>query len=117
MPLGLELEQVIKAVVAHPNKSRMLLLIDNSNITDQEANLVLSSVMMNLLMQENSEVLDVDAGPEISFVGSLGAMQWEVILPRLRARIVLEHENQQAIAQRNAESIPFFSLLQIPSQL
>lgn len=73
--------------------------------------------MMNLLMQENSEDLDVDTGAEIFFVSSLDAIQWEALLPRLRARIVLEHENQQAIAQSNAESLTFISQLQLNRQL
>lgn len=101
--LGLELEGVIRAAVTHSEKSRMTLLVDASNISEEDANLILSSIAMNLLMQED---LDVTDGPEISLVGQLGEMQWEALLPRLRARIVLENENPQAIAAANAQNIP-----------
>jgi hypothetical protein len=58
---------------------------------------------MNLLMQED---LDVSEGPEISFVGQLGEIQWKALLPRVQARIVLENENQEAIALFKATNIP-----------
>lgn len=110
--LCLELERVIKAIATHPEKSRMTLLIDTSNISDEDANLVLSSVTMNLLMQED---LDIGEGPEISLVGKLGEIQWEALLPRLQARIVLENENQQAIAQVGAWKISCSNLIASPT--
>ena len=58
---------------------------------------------MNLLMQEE---LDVSEGLEISFLGQLGEIQWKALLPRIQARIVLENENQEAIALFKAENIP-----------
>jgi hypothetical protein len=64
---------------------------------------------MNLLMQED---LDVTEGVEISLVGQLGELQWEALLPRLHARIVLEKENEQAIAQAGAETLPACELTQ-----
>lgn len=105
--LGLELQQVIKALATDPDKNNMTLLIDTSNIAEEDAELMLSSVIMNLLMQEN---LEINEGPEISLVGQLSKIQWEALLPRLHARIVLENENQQAIAQAKFENIPFCQL-------
>lgn len=105
--LCLELERVIRAIATHPDKSRVTLLIDTSNISDEDANLVLSSVTMNLLMQEDLEVTE---GPEISLVGKLGEIQWEALLPRIQVRIILENENQQAIAQAKAETLPSYEL-------
>lgn len=101
--LYLELEQVIKAIAIHPDSSQTTLLIDNGNIPEEEAALIVSSVSMNLLMQED---LDVSEGPEISFVGQLGEMQWKALLPRVQAQIVLENENQEAIALFKAANIP-----------
>ena len=100
--LSLDLERVIRAIATHPDRSQMTLLIDTSSISDESANLLLSSVVMNLLMQED---LDVTEGPEISLIGQLDEMQREVLLPRIHARIVLENENQQAIAQAGGETI------------
>lgn len=101
--LGFELEQVIRAIATHPDSSQMTLLVDTKNTNEEEAALILSSVSMNLLMQED---LDVSEGPEISLIGQLGEIQWDTLLPRIQARIVLENENQHAIAQAKAETIP-----------
>jgi hypothetical protein len=72
-------------------------------MVEEDAALILSSVSMNLLMQED---LDVSERSETSLVGKLGEIQWEALLPRIQARIVLENENQEAIAQVKAENIP-----------
>ncbi|NEP62224.1 MAG: glycosyltransferase [Symploca sp. SIO2G7] len=106
-PLCLELERVIKAIATHPDKSYMTLLINSSGISEEEANLYLSAVAMNLLMEED---LDVSEGPEIALVGDLGEIQWEVLLPRLHARIVLEKDNQEAIAQARADTLLSYEL-------
>jgi hypothetical protein len=78
------------------------LLIDNSNISDEEADLALSSVVMSLMMEEE---LDVEESAEIALMGELSEIQWSALLPRLQSRIVLEHENKEAIAQAKADSL------------
>jgi len=103
--LGLELERVVRAIATHPDKSKMTLLVDNSNISDEDANLALSSVAMNLLMEED---LDVSDGPEISLIGQFSEIQWSALIPRLYGRIVLENENTEAIVQAKAQNIPTF---------
>ncbi|KJH71512.1 FkbM family methyltransferase [Aliterella atlantica] len=103
--LCLELEQVIKAIATHPDSSKTTLLIDNGNISEEEAALIISSVSMNLLMQEE---LDISEGLEISFLGQLSEIQWKALLPCIQARIVLESENQEAIAVAKAETIPYY---------
>ena len=105
--LYLQLEQVIRAIATHPDRSQMTLLVDTGNIFEEDAALILSSVTMNLLLQED---LDVSEGAEISLMGKLGEIQWQALLPRIHARIILETENKQAIAQVKAETIPFCEL-------
>ncbi len=105
--LGLELEGVVRAIATHPDKSNITLLVDTSNISDEDANLALSSLVMNLLMEED---LDVSDGLEISLIGQLSKIQWSALIPRLHSRIVLENENIEAIAQAKAENIAFFEL-------
>lgn len=105
--LGVELQRVIAALASHSDKNKISLLIDTSNISEEDANLVLSSVALNLLMEED---LDVADGPEISIIGQLSALQWQALLPRIHARIVLENENKQALAQVGAESLAFLPL-------
>jgi glycosyltransferase involved in cell wall biosynthesis/predicted O-methyltransferase YrrM len=105
--LGLDLQRVMSAFTTHPDKSKMTLLVDSSNISDEDANLVLSSVAMNLLMAED---LDVSDGPEISLIGKLSEIQWSVLMSRLYGRIVLEHDNNKAIAQAKADDIPYYQV-------
>lgn len=105
--LGLELEGVVRAIANHPDKSKMTLLVDTSNIAEEDANLALSGVAMNLLMEDD---LDVSDGPEISLVGHLSEIQREIFISCLHGRIVLENENKEAIAQAKAENIALFEL-------
>ena len=111
--LYLELERVIKVIATHPDQSHMTLLVDTSNISDEDAELAISAVMMNLLMEED---LDVAEGPEIALIGKLSDIQWQALLPRLQARIVLENENKQAIALLKVETIPSFELDRFSSE-
>ncbi|GGA40202.1 hypothetical protein CYANOKiyG1_58420 [Okeania sp. KiyG1] len=94
--VGLELQEVIKSLVSHPDKSKMTLLVDNSNIAAEDADLILSSVVMNLLMEED---LEVDDGPEIILVGKLSQIQWLALIPQLQGRIKLENENVEVMAK------------------
>jgi glycosyltransferase involved in cell wall biosynthesis len=105
--LGFELVQALGKLATHPEKHKMTLLVDTSNISEEDANLALSSVAMNLLMEED---LDVSDGPEISLIGHLSEMQRSALTPRLYGRIVLDNENQEAIAQAKAENISSFEL-------
>lgn len=106
--LGLELKQVVRAIATHPDKSKMTLLVDTSNVSEEDVNLALSGVAMNLLMEED---LDVSDGPEISLMGQLSEIQWEALMPRLHGRVVLvENENREAIAQAKAENMALFEL-------
>ncbi|WP_293335749.1 FkbM family methyltransferase [Microcoleus sp. CAWBG58] len=101
--IGTDLTQAIRAIATHPDRMKMTLLVDTANISEEEANLALSGVAMNLLMEED---LDVTESAEISLVGNLNERQWEVLLGRIQAKLALENENEQAIAAVKAESLP-----------
>jgi predicted O-linked N-acetylglucosamine transferase (SPINDLY family)/SAM-dependent methyltransferase len=105
--LSQDLANVIKAIAAHPDKSHMTLLIESSNNSDEEVNLILSGVVMNLLMEED---LDVTESVEISLIRKLDEIQWEALLPHLQARIILENENQHAIVQTRVQTLPSYNL-------
>ena len=101
-----ELAAVITVLGTHPDRNQITLLIDTSNIPEDyeiDANLILSSVVMNLLMEEDIDVTD---GLEISTVANLSSIQWEFVLTRLHNRIILGHENEEAKAKIKAENIP-----------
>lgn len=100
--ISLELAQVIKTLAINPESAKITLLINVKNIAVEDAELLLSSVTMNLLMQED---LDVIEGLEISLVANLADIQWKALLPRIKTRILLESEDQEAIIQAKAESL------------
>ncbi|MBW4679406.1 MAG: glycosyltransferase family 4 protein [Microcoleus vaginatus WJT46-NPBG5] len=101
--LALELKEILKAVVTHPEKNWMTLLVDTSNIFDEDASVILSSVTMNLFMQED---LDVETEPEISLLSQIDKFQWSALLPRIQTRITLNNENISVISEVGAENLP-----------
>ncbi|MDY7016007.1 MAG: glycosyltransferase family 1 protein, partial [Cyanobacteriota bacterium] len=105
--LGLELQNVIKKVATHPERDRISLLVDTTGISTEDANLLLSGVVMNLLMEED---LEIGESVGISLVGQLAPIQWEALRSRLQGRVVLKYENEQAIAQAGLDNLPTFSL-------
>ncbi|NUN64186.1 glycosyltransferase family 4 protein [Pseudanabaena biceps] len=90
--LGLELAHVVKAIATHPKSSQITLLINTNNIDEDDANLLLSSVTMHLLMEEELEVPEDFA---IATVGHLEEIQWQALLPRIQGRIELENEDKE----------------------
>jgi hypothetical protein len=92
--IGIELQRVIGAIANHPDFPKITLLIYTNGISEEDANLLLSGVAMNLLIQDNLDVEDL----KIFLVEKLDTVQWEALLPRIQARIILKHENQEAIS-------------------
>ncbi|MCX7593322.1 MAG: FkbM family methyltransferase [Fischerella sp.] len=105
--ISLELAQVIKTLAIHAESSNITLLIDTNNIAREDAELFLSSVTMNLLLEED---LDIADGLEIALVINFADIQWRALRPRLYGRIILEYENQQALIQAKADTLPAYEL-------
>ena len=101
------LSGVIEAIATHPDKRLITLLIAAEGIDKEDANLLISGVAMNL--QFHCE-LDVTDDLEISALGKLSEVQWDILRPRIQARFVLERENERAIAQSKAEKIPVIQI-------
>ncbi|WP_414751966.1 FkbM family methyltransferase [Anabaena sp. CCY 9910] len=102
-----ELKQVIKTVSTHPDSGKTMLMINIINVAVDYVEPLLSSITNNLLTQEG---LDVTERLEIALVESLGDVQWKALLSRLHGRIVLEHENKNAIRQAKAETLLTYEL-------
>ncbi|MEH2281869.1 MAG: glycosyltransferase [Nostoc sp.] len=98
-----DLASVISTLTTHPDKSHITLLIDTHKVSEEEADMLLSSLTMNLLMEGD---VDITEGPEISLLGKISDTQWKTLLPRIHTRIALATDNQQAIAQAKAENLP-----------
>jgi glycosyltransferase involved in cell wall biosynthesis/predicted O-methyltransferase YrrM len=105
--IGLELQRVMKTIATHANSEKTTLLINTRNIVAEDAELFLSSVVMNLLVQED---LDITEELEISLVQNLADIQWEALLPRIDARIILEYEDKNALSQAKAETITSYEI-------
>ncbi|AUT02340.1 glycosyl transferase group 1 [Nostoc sp. CENA543] len=103
----LELAQVIKTLAIHPDSSKTTLLIDATNISTEDAELLLSSVTMNLLMEED---VDISDGLAISLLENLANIQWQVLIPQIHGRIILEYENKEALVKAKAENISAYEL-------
>jgi len=92
--LELELVQIVKTIVIHPNHSQITLLINVHNIDEEDASTLLSSIVMHLLIEEE---LEIPEDIEISFVGELKKIQWQALLRHIQGRILLENEDRQMI--------------------
>ncbi|BBD57756.1 group 1 glycosyl transferase [Nostoc sp. HK-01] len=102
--LCLNLERVIQTVNHHPDSNQINLIIDNSNVTEDIANLVLSGVLMNLLMSDDSDISST--GCEISIIDSLDAECWEMI----SAQIILNDGNREDLSYSPADNIPKYTI-------
>ena len=108
--LGAELQEIIQALATHPENEKITLIIHTGNIAIEDTEMFLSSVAMNLLMED----LDISDTIDISLVGKLGDMQWQSLLPRIYGRVILSNEAKINLAQipvSNLESYPLDSLI------
>ncbi len=101
--VGLELQQVIQTLATQPDAQKTTLLIDTTNIAIEDAEMFLSSVAMNLMMEED---LDIMEELEISLIEDLNNIQWDNLLPRISARIVLDCDNQAVVGKLSLEKLP-----------
>ncbi|BBD64122.1 putative glycosyl transferase [Nostoc commune NIES-4072] len=105
--LGLELMDLIQLIISHPNHKQITLLIDINGIVQEEADLLLQSIAMNLMMQEE---IDITEELTISLLRDLTDNRWQSLIPCINARFVLEHENKQIVANQQVRQIPLCSI-------
>ncbi|KAF3886313.1 MULTISPECIES: glycosyltransferase [Nostocales] len=98
-----EFIEILRNLSTHTLRTQMTLLVDTSNIAEDEAELLFYSVVMNLMMDED---IAIDEELQISFIGHLSKLQWESLLSSIQERIPLVTENKEAIIAVCAESIP-----------
>ncbi len=92
--VGAELQQVIQTLATQPNAQNTTLLIDATNIPIEDAQMFLSSVAMNLMMEED---IDITEELGISLIADLNNIQWENLLPRINSRIIMDCDDQQTV--------------------
>ncbi|MBP0015851.1 MAG: hypothetical protein J7545_17885 [Roseofilum sp. SBFL] len=88
--LLLDLAMAFKATMSHGQKDDITLLVATSNISDEDADAAISTVIMGLLMEEESDLAE---GLEICLTGSLGRLQLQALYPQLQGRLSLEYES------------------------
>ncbi|MBD2389761.1 O-linked N-acetylglucosamine transferase, SPINDLY family protein [Aphanizomenon flos-aquae FACHB-1290] len=54
--------------------------------------------------------IDITEELTISLVIDLNEIQWQNLIPRINARVSLQHENQKVIVNKQVEQIPLYSL-------
>ncbi|PHV62802.1 glycosyltransferase family 4 protein [Cyanobacterium aponinum] len=78
------------------------LVIDRTGITEEDANLFLSGIAMNLMMEEE---LDLGNILDFALINNLNDRTWNKLLPKITAKITLENENQDIVNQLNLEDL------------
>ena len=105
-----ELSLAFSAVLQKLNQNNdfpITLLINITDTTEEEANLLLSSVAMNLLMEED---LEMSENLNFSFIEKFSSSQWETLLLNVLARIQLDEEKLPELEILEAiESLPVLS--------
>ncbi len=91
--LYLQLKQCFVILTNHYDKNQISLLINTDGIAEEEGNLFLSSVVFNLLMEEN---IDVTESLEILEVRDLEPYQWQILLFHVHTQIVLGTREREA---------------------
>jgi glycosyltransferase involved in cell wall biosynthesis len=105
--LYVQLGEVIKELATNSNADQTTLLIYVSNTDPETADVILSSIAMNLMMEDE---IDITERIQISLMEEITEKQWSKLLPHLQGRIVLEVENQEAIFKFQAETLPNFEI-------
>ena len=106
-----DLEKITWEFFNHPDRSHITLLIYTSNISEEEANVILAAASLSALMNSN---LDETDGAEICLVGELSDVQWSALLPCIGYRIAIENGNRQDFSKSRttlyAEEMPSCSI-------
>jgi glycosyltransferase involved in cell wall biosynthesis len=111
--LGGEIATVCHNLAQNSEFNRPTLLIDTSNVEDLEAaNMLVSSVVMNLMMSADIDIIE---HLEIALTGKLASIQWQSLLPKLHGRIKLELEDISAIELSGTNLISEIILTEAPA--
>ncbi|MBL1210469.1 glycosyltransferase family 4 protein [Geminocystis sp. GBBB08] len=78
------------------------LVIDTTGITEEDANLFLSGIAMNLMLEKE---LNLENILYFTLISNLNEQEWKNLFPKITAKITLENENQDAINYANIEEL------------
>jgi glycosyltransferase involved in cell wall biosynthesis len=110
--LGEEITSICHNLAQSSQFERPTLLIDTSKVEDLEAaNMLISSVVMNLMMSAD---LDLTEHLELALTGELAPIQWGILLPKIQGRIKLELEDTRSIDSAGANLLQKIELIAAP---
>ncbi len=98
-----DLATLIKNIFYHPARENIMLFIDTTEISEDDANLVFLDVLFNLMQEQDLDGIE-EVG--VSIIGTLTQKQWQALLPFINQRIALNTDNKTAIYRVCAENIP-----------
>jgi predicted O-linked N-acetylglucosamine transferase (SPINDLY family) len=100
--VGSELQEVMRNLAARNNPRKTTLLIDTTNIDIEDAEMFLSGVAMNLMLEED---LDIMENIEISLIDNLDDIAWQELAPRINARVILACDNPKSIEKLSSQQL------------
>ncbi|MBC1313368.1 methyltransferase domain-containing protein, partial [Trichormus variabilis PNB] len=101
---------LVRLLLTHPENNRIALFIDTTKISEEDANLCISSILSNLISEEQ---LEKNKNINVFLVGKLDQIQWRTLTSFLKARIVLDSENSDALLTSGTEIIPAYTVNQL----
>lgn len=104
-----DLGKLIQAILTHPQKTKINLLVFVQESLAEEAELFLWDLMLNFL---NENELEADL-PEITLVQDMSPVRWSYLLPLLAGYIKIDHQDSNAISQTVYESLTALTLEEI----
>ncbi|BAQ65668.1 glycosyltransferase family 4 protein [Geminocystis sp. NIES-3709] len=97
-----ELSNLIQQLASNNLDELITLIIDTTGITEEDANLFLSGIAMNLMLEAE---LDLDNTLDFALVNNLNESQWQKLLTNITARVALNCDNQELVNQSLFEDL------------
>ena len=102
-----QLGNTLKTISNHPKAGEITLLLDLQGMSQEDADLALSSAVMNLMMEEGIELRE---DLEVSPVGDIDNRAWKTLLSLVNGRISIETEERDRVQEIGAEKLPVYTL-------
>ncbi|WP_156120508.1 hypothetical protein [Neosynechococcus sphagnicola] len=101
-----DLSQLLKDLMSTPDPTQVTLLLANTQVSEEDAYLLLSGAAMQLMIEAG---IDISDGLEITLLGSLNPRHWDVLVPLIAGRMMLEHEDPRIFTPPQIKQIPVIS--------
>jgi glycosyltransferase involved in cell wall biosynthesis len=97
-----ELMLLFKNFLLIPEKDTVKLFIVYTDISEEDANFIISDVVFTLMQQEDIE--DAETA-DVEFIGNLNEKEWQSLMSNISARVQLNIEDQFMIKQVQADKL------------